>query len=228
MEAGQQDYYSRVNKNLAALVPQDARRVLEVGCGSGALAKYLKNRIPGLAYVGVEANPSAAENATAVMDRILVGDAESISNADIQGERCETMDCIVYGDVLEHLVDPWALLRRHRGMLSENGVVVASIPNLQYWKVVGRIITDTWRYEDEGPLDRTHLRWFTRVGVVELFKRNDFVIDKLLYVMGDTKGIDSYCDAMAEVVRRSGVDPQTFKTLSGALQFLVLARKTAT
>ena len=74
------------------------------------------------------------------------------------------MDCLVYGDVLKHLKDPWSLLREHRAFLSERGLVLACIPNIQHWTILTALLRGQWNYQEEGLLDRTHLRFFTLTG----------------------------------------------------------------
>ena len=71
------------------------------------------------------------------------------------------IDCIIYGDVLEHLRDPWAVLRRHAEALSDDGTILICVPNLEHWSFADRLLRGTWDYEPTGLLDETHLRWFS-------------------------------------------------------------------
>jgi 2-polyprenyl-3-methyl-5-hydroxy-6-metoxy-1,4-benzoquinol methylase len=102
------------------------------------------------------------------MDQVVVGDAENIEAADL-GIEPGTVDCLVYGDVLEHMVDPWSLLRRQAAWLRPQGMVLACIPNVQHWSMFMRLLHGNWRYEEEGLLDRTHLRFFTLESISQLF-----------------------------------------------------------
>ena len=74
------------------------------------------------------------------------------------------MDCLVFGDVLEHLVDPWAVLARLARLVCDGGQILACIPNVQHYSVIVSLLRGKWDYQDEGLLDRTHLRFFTLVG----------------------------------------------------------------
>lgn len=149
--------------DLEALVPTDAKSVLDVGCGPGQLGAALKRR--GVArVVGVELNPEAARAAGGVLDEVV--------SCDIETEELpfpdESFDCLVYGDVLEHLVDPWAVLQSHRRLVKPGGSVLVSIPNVAYWRVVLGLLRGRFEYASHGTLDATHLRFFTRAGIEQL------------------------------------------------------------
>lgn len=161
------------NPDLLALMPTTARRVVEVGCSSGALAREYKRSNPGCRYVGIEHVQKYAELARRHCDEVVDLDIESASDKAVS--RFET-DCWVFGDVLEHLRDPWALLRKIRAVIPADGHVVACIPNAQHWSVQARLSCGELRYEDMGLLDRTHLRWFTRITILEMFQQTGFTV----------------------------------------------------
>jgi 2-polyprenyl-3-methyl-5-hydroxy-6-metoxy-1,4-benzoquinol methylase len=149
--------------DLEALVPATAEAVLDVGCGSGLLGERLKRR--GVRrVVGLELNPVAAERAKAILDEVLVCDVEAVDVPFADA----SFDCLVYGDILEHLIDPWAVLRRHRRLLKPDGLAIISVPNIAYWRVLADLARGRWRYQPSGTLDRTHLRFFTLEGIAEL------------------------------------------------------------
>jgi 2-polyprenyl-3-methyl-5-hydroxy-6-metoxy-1,4-benzoquinol methylase len=82
--------------------------------------------------------------------------------------------------VLEHLADPWDALRNLASHLAPEGWIVASIPNVRYWKVVSDLVVrGEFRYVDAGILDRTHLRFFTRGGIQELFTDSGYTVEHL-------------------------------------------------
>jgi hypothetical protein len=58
-------------------------------------------------------------------------------------------------------------------------MVLACIPNVQHYSVLARLIRGNWRYEDEGLLDRTHLRFYTREGIEDLFEEAGLAIGHL-------------------------------------------------
>lgn len=149
--------------DLEELVPQDARAVLDVGCGAGVFGAALKRRGV-VRVVGIEKNPVTARRARERLDEVLELDldTESLPFADA------SFDCIVYGDVLEHLVDPWALVAAQARLLAPGGCVVVSIPNVAHWQIVLALLRGRWDYTSAGPMDATHLRWFTRRTLEEL------------------------------------------------------------
>ena len=159
--------------NLVVGLVEAGSRVLEFGCSTGYMSQTLRDRL-GATIVGVELNAAAAEVAQAHCDRVLIGDAEELDlEAELGGER---FDAILFADVLEHLRDPAALLRRVRPLLAEGGSVVASIPNIAHASVRLALLAGSFRYREQGLLDETHLRFFTREGIEDLFEGSGYVI----------------------------------------------------
>jgi SAM-dependent methyltransferase len=166
--------HDKHNPTLLQFLPVDARRVVEVGCSSGALAREYKKINPACIYTGVEIVPEYAELARRYCDSVVVTDIEDVDGAQF-AERFEA-DCWVFGDSLEHLRDPWGLLAKIRRVIPPDGSVVACIPNAQHWSVQARLSRGDFRYEEKGLLDRSHLRWFTRKTIVEMFNNANFKI----------------------------------------------------
>ncbi|HEY6836882.1 MAG TPA: methyltransferase domain-containing protein [Gaiellaceae bacterium] len=159
--------------NLVVRLVEAGSRVLEFGCSTGYMSQTLRDRL-GASVVGVELNAAAAELAQAHCDRVLIGDAEELDlEAELGGER---FDVILFADVLEHLRDPAALLRRVRPLVAEGGSVVASIPNIAHASVRLALLAGSFRYREQGLLDETHLRFFTREGIEDLFEGSGYVI----------------------------------------------------
>jgi SAM-dependent methyltransferase len=151
------DYYAGCNERLARLMPAEALRVLEVGCGEGRLGARLKALRPGREVYGIEREPAAVTAAAGNLDRVFALDVERDDPPLEPG----SLDAVLYGDVLEHLVDPLAVLRRHRPLLKSDGIVLASVPNVQHHTIVAAVLRGDFQYESAGLLDATHLRFFT-------------------------------------------------------------------
>ena len=166
-------YYGYARPEVCALVPQHARRVLDVGCAGGALGHALKGDRPGIEVRGIEPVAEQAARARSVLDAVHVGTADDVPAA------WPRPDCIIFADVLEHLVDPWATLRRARDLLSPGGTLVVSIPNVLHHSVVRDMVRGRFDYRDAGVLDRTHLRFFTAATARELVEQAGFTVERM-------------------------------------------------
>ena len=155
------------NLDLLPFIPTAARQIVEVGCSGGGLAREVRKANPDCSYVGIELVPEYADVAGRHCTRVLVADIERMPDSTF--ESLLPTDCWVFADVLEHLYDPWAVLRRIRASAGPPTTIVACIPNAQHWSVQARLNCGVFRYEERGLMDRTHIRWFTRKTVEELF-----------------------------------------------------------
>jgi 2-polyprenyl-3-methyl-5-hydroxy-6-metoxy-1,4-benzoquinol methylase len=157
---------------LVALVGA-GKRVLDVGCSSGYLARPLVEQ--GCTVVGIERDPEAAEVAREICAEVLVGDVETV---DLPFER-GSFDVVLCGDLVEHLRDPGAFLARVRPLLGEGGRLVLSTPNVANWANRLGLLAGRWSYSDRGILDRTHVHFFTRRTLVETLERAGFRVVEL-------------------------------------------------
>jgi len=169
---GDFSYYTLPRDRLFEQIPAPAGAVLEIGCGAGVLGEHLKRSGKAARVVGVELNPLAAAVARSRLDEVHIGDIETMSLDHWSGR----FDTLVVADVLEHLRDPWAALFRLRACLKEGGTVIASIPNIGHYKIIKKLLFTEWRYEPGGILDHTHLRFFTRGSIEDLFRNTGFEI----------------------------------------------------
>jgi len=125
--------------------------------------------------VGIELVSKAAHEAQKRLDRMIIGDIESLQLEDLSAE----FDAILLADVLEHLVDPWRTIKNLATVIKTNGLVVASIPNVRYWRVtLDLLFKGKWEYGSFGILDQTHLRFFTKAGIAKLFENSGLSIEK--------------------------------------------------
>lgn len=168
-------YYDHPRSELLDLFPRAPKRLLDVGCGSGATGALAKTRWPGLEALGVEIVPDAAERAAARLDRVVTGSAETL---DFSAAGLTHIDGVILADVLEHLVDPWSFLERLRGALTPDATIVASIPNIANLWILEELAAGRFEYGSDGLLDRTHLRWFTRRSIRALFAGAGYTIER--------------------------------------------------
>jgi len=173
------NYYKNIRKDLIPLIPEKANCILEVGCGEGMTGKELKKRV-GVFVAGIELNENAAELAGDVLDDVIAGDIEKIEIP----YNPASFDCIIFADVLEHLVDPLSALQKVKKVLKKDGTIIMSIPNVQFYGVVHELIEGNWTYQKEGILDETHLRFFTLKEIEKLVKNAG------LYIKGIEETLD--------------------------------------
>ena len=211
------------NPDLLKIIPLSARRIIEIGCSSGALAREFKKISPSAFYLGVEIEPSYAELAKRYCDEVLVLNIEQANDAFWISHRDK--DCWVFGDTLEHLVNPWKVLKHISQCLPEGGVVVACIPNVQHWSVQARLSIGDFRYEDEGILDRTHLRWFTRQTIIEMFHQAGFEIQEGVPRIFDEPGRERFLPMIGEMAKAAGADPDVAISDAIPLQYIIRAIK---
>jgi SAM-dependent methyltransferase len=136
-------------------------KILDAGAASGYLGKVWKAN--GHYVVGIEYDEATAETARDYYDALQIADIESFIFPD-SGE----FDYIVFADVLEHLRDPAAVLRRCLPALKESGKLIISVPNVANWVIRLSLLFGNFDYMDRGILDRTHLRFFTLKSLEEL------------------------------------------------------------
>jgi SAM-dependent methyltransferase len=214
-------YYSNVNECLLKAIPPCSKRVLEVGCGTGALASQFKKISPRCTYWGVEADYEAtgvAKN-NADLDRVIGGDIEELVHSGSIYKIKDLFDCLVFGDVLEHLREPELVVERLAShALADGGSVVACIPNVGHWSVLQTLLNGDWPRHDSGLFDRTHLRWFTRSAIVEMFEAAGLVVSKII-----PRNIAPGGDRLVEAVKHFGLveDPERFSEDCRAYQFVV-------
>jgi 2-polyprenyl-3-methyl-5-hydroxy-6-metoxy-1,4-benzoquinol methylase len=168
------DYHCLVRHDVIPLVPK-CERLLDVGCGQAGTSNWLRDHgVCDLAY-GIEHNADAAEQASHRIDGVVVGDATECLNR-LPDSPWDVVLCL---DILEHLPDPAAFLARLRPLMSEGGVLIASVPNIAYAPVIIGLLLQRFEYSPRGGvLDSTHLRFFTRRSAVQLLESAGFTVTR--------------------------------------------------
>jgi 2-polyprenyl-3-methyl-5-hydroxy-6-metoxy-1,4-benzoquinol methylase len=151
------------------------KKILEVGCASGYLSKiFKKNRC---SVTGVEINISSAELAKEFCDRVVIGSIEEESTIRaVEG----TYDVIVLADVLEHLHTPERVLTDLYSSLNEDGFLVVSLPNIANWKIRFNLLAGTFRYTNDGILDKSHLRFYTIKTARHMIEKSGYRIEQFI------------------------------------------------
>ena len=213
-----EDYYENWRPELVALVPDTARTVLDIGCGNGALGEAVKRRQPAT-VIGLELVPEAAEEAERRLDQVIRVNLDEVTELPLEPG---TVDAALFGDVLEHLRDPHRLMRVIRRYLTDDAVIVCSVPNVKHWLVVGRLLVeDRFEYKQAGLLDHTHVHMFTLTELENMLEETGFEATHL-----ETLDIEMPPEyrPMGEVVAWFGGDVAETIARLEAYQYIVAAR----
>jgi SAM-dependent methyltransferase len=213
--------HDRPNPDLLAIMPV-GKHVVEVGCSHGALARAYKEISPDSHYIGVEIDSTYAEKARAYCNDVLVGDIEMLTRAD-DSQVLINQNCWVFGDTLEHLRDPWQVLRFARNTLKDDGCICACIPNMQHWSIQLKLNTGQIRYTESGLLDRTHLRWFTRLTILALFENCGFRVELLKPRIFAHPQMEQACQLIGAFAKQIGNDPNQAIRDAMPLQYVIRA-----
>jgi 2-polyprenyl-3-methyl-5-hydroxy-6-metoxy-1,4-benzoquinol methylase len=202
---------AQARDDLAGTLPEGARSVLDVGCSRGASAQALRER--GVArIVGIEPDAGDAAAAARVYDHVLVRPLEAVAADEFSAE----FDGVLFGDVLEHLVDPSDALVRVRPWLSPEGVVIASVPNVGNWAIVADLLAGRFDYVPYSILSGTHVRHFTRATIRDLFEASGFDVRSIDTVTLPVSPPDA--DRLERLSAWPGASPDL-----GVVEFVVVA-----
>lgn len=170
--------YIGARRDIQSLIPASVRNVLDVGCSVGTLGAAIKEKSGGAQVFGIELSEQMAEEANARLDKVFQGDvAEVIRSGQLDGFK---FDAIIFADILEHLIDPWTVLREIKKHLNPKGIIVASIPNIRNLDTIfNLVVKGYWPYRERGIHDATHLRFFTKKNIIELFEAADLSVSNI-------------------------------------------------
>jgi len=174
---------------MLSLVRGNPKRVLEVGCASGQTLSFMRER--GAEYtVGIEYSPEAAAIAEARgVGRIIVGDVEHL---DLDLEPA-SFDLLIAGHVLEHLADPWKILKKLRNLVKPGGQFVGALPNVRHYSIVlPLVIKGKWEYQSSGVMDWTHLRFFSRDTALAMVREAGFEAERIVPEFGRKSQIANF------------------------------------
>jgi 2-polyprenyl-3-methyl-5-hydroxy-6-metoxy-1,4-benzoquinol methylase len=162
--------YGAVNQPVLARVPRMTKRLLDIGCGTGALGQKIKEEMD-CQVVGITHSDSEAALARECIDQVLVRDLNSSEPLDM-----DQFDCIVCSHVLEHLYQPDEILKRVRHLLSPEGTLIVALPNVLFWRQRLNFLRGNFRYTEGGLMDRTHYRFFDWVTAQELLTESGYSV----------------------------------------------------
>jgi Methyltransferase domain len=215
-------YHDVPNNDLLERIPLDAHVILDVGCSTGVLGATYRRLNPRARLLGIDKDPALAEIAAQRLDDVSGVDVE-LDPLPFALDR--PIDCIIYGDILEHLSDPWAVLRRHAEALSDDGTMLICVPNLEHWSFADRLLRGVWKYEPSGLLDETHLRWFSLETMCEGLLALGLVPCDVHPRVFDLSQAEEFTSRIAPALIALGVDPQTYAQRAAPLQYVWRVRK---
>jgi SAM-dependent methyltransferase len=159
-------YYSEERPEIVAHVPLNIKTILDIGCSQGTFLKSVKEHT-GAETWGIEFIAEAAEQAKFQVEDVIPSLPDGY------------FDIITLNDVLEHLTEPSEILKIIKTKLSGKGIIIASIPSVRYFSnLFELIVKKDWEYKDDGILDSTHLRFYTKKSMKRIFEKADYVVIK--------------------------------------------------
>jgi 2-polyprenyl-3-methyl-5-hydroxy-6-metoxy-1,4-benzoquinol methylase len=164
------DSYISPRKDIMSFIPYGTKQVLDVGCAKGLLGAAIKQKFACTVF-GIELNDDMAKEARTRLDEVFCTDIEQavlpFDNA---------LDVVIFGDILEHLMDPGLVLQNAKKWLKHDGIIIASIPNTAHYSVIMDLLRGRWDYIPWGLLCVTHLRFFTRSTILEIFRKSGYSV----------------------------------------------------
>lgn len=210
--------HTAVNQDVLAMIPLTARRIVEVGCMHGALAAAYRARNPEAHYLGIDIDANYAEAAKTACSSTMAANVETLDDAAFAD--LFPSDCWIFADCLEHLRDPWRVLHRVRRKIAADGCLLVCMPNAQHWSQQWRLASGQFRYEDSGLMDRTHLRWFTRITLLEMFEKTGWRVEQGLSRNLNAPRQPQMLDAVRGFATALGLDPELAAQDATAFQYV--------
>ncbi|NBI28711.1 bifunctional glycosyltransferase family 2 protein/class I SAM-dependent methyltransferase [Chengkuizengella marina] len=213
--------YLHPHSNLIAIMPKSISRVLDINCGMGALAIELINQIE-CKVVGIEKNDQVIRFAQKQLSQVLHHDVETI---EISEDTLGKYDCIICNDILQHLKDPWTIVKQLSGLLHKDGYLIILIHNVNHLEVMTELLQGYFSYKNVGPLNKQHLRFFTKTTIPTLFPP-EMLIEKIIPIhMHVPDKIMEFVDEIVELGQKYGLKTNDLFDDITTNQFLIKARK---
>lgn len=166
------DYFSNVRTEMLEYLPKDANRIIDIGCGNGAFGKVILENREAEVW-GIELMPEEAAQASEALFKVFSGPVED----HLESLSDDYFDVAYCNDVLEHLADPYEVLKRLKSKLKPGGVIISSIPNIRYHNaLIKLLVKKDWQYEKFGVMDHTHLRFFTGRSIKRMYEELGYTV----------------------------------------------------
>jgi 2-polyprenyl-3-methyl-5-hydroxy-6-metoxy-1,4-benzoquinol methylase len=209
--------YEAANQLVLSYIPDNAKRILDLGCGTWVLGREIKRKF-GCEITGVTSSNEEAVSAKQWLDSVIVCDLNQFEPRDLG-----SFDSIICGHILEHLFYPDELLTGLQHNLTPDGVLIVALPNALFWKQRLKFLRGHFRYTEGGIMDRTHYRFFDYSTSLELVRDANFeIITRNVEAYFPLPFLRHHLNALAGCLDRlaSKLLPGLFGT-----QFIIVARK---
>jgi len=209
------------NQTVFDAIPLDTKKIIEIGTGSGALAKAYKAINPCVNYVGVEIDSDYVNLSERYCTKVYLENFEQASDSLMKEVR--NTDLVIFSDVLEHMYNPWKVIKTLSEYLPKNSAIIASIPNTQHWSFQRNLLSGNLIYLDSGLLDRTHIRFFTKKTMSSLFEENGFSISNITPRIFDFQDQANHLAWIKNSALLLNLDPQECILDAAAYQYVITA-----
>jgi 2-polyprenyl-3-methyl-5-hydroxy-6-metoxy-1,4-benzoquinol methylase len=209
-------YFTNPRVDLISLLPKNNQnKILEIGAGGGDTLVKIKELQLADEVIGIELfhMPDTNQSHPAI-DKMIICNIETSMPVLPQNY----FDVVICGDVLEHLIDPWAIVKQVSAYLRKGGLLIISVPNIREFKTLYKIVVKgDFRYEESGILDKTHLKFFCRKNAIELAQEGGLEVVK----------VTTNLDYPIVKTKKHIFNQFTFKAFEDflALQYIVVSQK---
>lgn len=211
--------YIGIRHDLLRYINGDNKAILDIGCATGSNGKFLLERGIANKVHGVEFDSEMAAIASIYYEKVYIG---NLNNGNFISDICgnvQQFDYIIFGDVLEHLMDAQFVLKRLSGLLKPNGKVIISVPNIAHIELFIQVyIHGTWPRNERGIFDKTHVTWFTKKDVYSLTKNSDLEVESYNYNLRARDAIGSKFNFFLKILKVFNINWFIF-------QHIVVAKK---
>lgn len=176
-------------RNVFNLVPEGASRILDFGCGTGALALRLQRDKGCTEIYGLEIRSELTKDLEPFIDGVFSVNIERRSEA-LDRRFQGFFNYLILHDVVEHFYDPWFALARLRELLAPEGRLLIATPNFHYWELQHTILCGDFPY-GPGLWHTGHLRWFTARSLLELVSLCGLSVETIYLEIPDEADLSS-------------------------------------
>jgi 2-polyprenyl-3-methyl-5-hydroxy-6-metoxy-1,4-benzoquinol methylase len=171
-ESSDKIYTNSGNEDVLGLITQPGSIILDVGCGSGSLAKILSAE--GHKMDGITISAEEYAIAQEYLNNLYLYDLEKGLPVNMQHLQ---YDYVICSHVLEHIVYPEKLLRDIYSVLKPGGFLIVALPNIMHYKSRLKLLAGKFDYQEAGIWDNTHVKWYTFVSAKKLLIEYGFLIE---------------------------------------------------